>query len=136
MNRLIVLALCLFPGLAAAKQTFDPIQPQRIAKPDLTYRMDGDELIVSTMVTIYDAPHVVLTSLEPMDIEPPILRFTVIQNADHWLSGKKAVPIEWRFRGKAKSDWRPHMINGQWLVLNTAELNQLGGSALKLKKGW
>jgi hypothetical protein len=135
MNRLIVLALCLFPGLAAAGRTLDPVEPQRIAKPDVTYRVDGDVLIVATTITIYDAPHVVITSLDPADILPPILRYTVIQNADHFLEGKKTVPIEWRFKAKETGS-RPHMIKGQWLVLYTNELNQLGGAALKLTKGW
>ena len=135
MNRLIVLALCLIPGFAAGKHTMDPVQPQRIAKSDLTYRVEGDELIVSTTITIYDAPHVVITSLDPADILPPILRYTVIQNADHMFDGKKSVPIEWRFKAKEIGS-RPHMIKGQWLVLYTDELKQLGGSALKLMKGW
>src|SRR5262245_62756530 len=135
MNRLIVLALCLFPALAAAERTLDPVGPQRIAKPDVTYRVDGDDLIVSTTITIYDAPHVVITSLDPADILPPILRYTVIQNADHMFDGKKTVPIEWRFK-VSETGSRPHMIKGQWLVLYTDELKQLGGAALKLAKGW
>jgi len=135
MNRLIVLGLCLIPGLAVGKQALDPVGPQRIAKPDVTYRVDGDVMIVSTMITIYDAPHVLIISLDPADILPPILRYTVIQNADHMFDGKKTVPIEWRFKVKETGS-RPHMIKGQWLVLYTDELKQLGGAALKLTKGW
>src|SRR4051794_28767975 len=98
MNRLIVLALCLIPGLAAAERTPDPLGPKRLPKPNVTYRQDGDDLVISTLVTIYDAPHVVLTSLDPADIDPPILRYTVIQNANYMFQGKKTVPIEWRFK--------------------------------------
>ena len=135
--RLIVLTLCLIPGLATAERTLDPVHPKRLPKSEVTFRQDGDDLIVSTMATIYDAPHVVLTSVEKAEIYPPILRYTVIQNADHWLQGKKTVPIEWRFKGMSKETrWRPGMINGQWIVLDTEELNQLGGAALKLTKGW
>jgi hypothetical protein len=137
MNRLIVLVLCLVPGLAAAERTPDPVQPKRVPKSEVKFRQDGDDLIVSTTITIYDAPHVVLTSVEKADIYLPILRYTVIQNADHWLEGKKTVAIEWRFKSMYKEPgWRPGMINGQWLVLDTDELNQLGGTALKLTKGW
>jgi len=137
MKRLVVLTLCLIPGLAAAERTPDPVHPQRLPKAEVKFRQDGDDLIVYTMVTIYDAPHVVLTSVEKADIYPPILRYTVLQNADHWLQGKKTVAIEWRFKSMQKEPgWRRAMINGQWIVLDTDELNQLGGSALKLTKGW
>jgi hypothetical protein len=137
MTRWIVLALCLIPGLAAAERTLEPVRPKDLPKAEVTFRQDGDDLIVSTMVTIYDGPHIVLTSLEPYEIYPPMLRYTVIQNASHWSLGKKTVAIEWRFKGMYKqSDWRPGTVHGQWLVLDTNELNQLGGAALKLTKGW
>jgi hypothetical protein len=137
MKRLIVLTLCLIPGLAAAERTPDPVQPKELPMAEVTFRQDGDDLIVSMMVTIHDAPHVVLTSAEKFEIYPPILRYTVLQNADHYRQGTKTVAIEWRFKGMYKqSDWRPHRINGQWIVLDTEELNQLGGAALKLSKGW
>jgi hypothetical protein len=136
MKRLIVLALCLIPGLAAAERTPAPVHPQSLPKADVTYRQDGNDLIVSTIVTIYDAPHVVLTAVDHAETYLPILRYTVVQNADHMFQGKKTVPIEWRFKGGKKSDWGVHMIKGQWLVFYTEELNQLGGAALKLTKGW
>ena len=118
MTRLIVLTLCLIPGLVAAERTPEPVHPKSLPKVEVNFRQDGDDLIVSTMVTIYDAPHVVLTSVEKADIYPPILRYTVIQNADHYLQGKKTVAIEWRFKGMHKqSEWRPGTINGQLIIL-------------------
>lgn len=128
MTRLTFLALFLTPALPATAE----FRPK--TEPELTYKQDGDTLIVSTTVTINGSDHVLLTSVDRTEQNPPRLRYTIFQNSDVLVRGEKKVTIEWRLKGYKDGD-KSFKVVGQVVMLNTEELKELGGKAAVLAKG-
>ena len=122
MLRWMALSVCLAPALAAGAET----------KHKMSYRVSGDQFVVSTTVRIDGGKYLVLTSLGNEDILPPILQYTIIQNADEIpTTGSQQVTVEWRFPASA-ADRPPSWVRGRVVKLNTRELELIGGKARKL----
>ena len=126
MNWVIALAVCFVPTLALAGE------PAK--KHELTYKRDGDTLIVSTTIKVLDARHLVFATVENTDSLVASLRYTVTQNSDELPIREKDVTIEWRITGE-RAGFHPGGVTGQVIQLSTEELKQLGGKALDLVGG-
>ena len=112
-----------------------PVVPWNESEPTLklSYKTDGNDLIVSTELMISGGPHLVLTSLDSTEAITPGLRYTIIHNSDYLTDRVNYVTVEWRLKDY-KEKIRPSRVTGQTIGLSTAELKQLGGKALDLVK--
>jgi len=99
----------------------------------LTYKTDGNDLIVSTSILIPGGPHLLFTSFDNTEARTPGLRYTIIRNSDDLYESAKFVTIEWRLRDY-KTELLPSRVTGQMIALSTAELKPVGGKALELVK--
>ena len=124
--RLLHVVCCLLISNMVARAEREPAQ-------ELKYRIEGNDLIVSTEITLIGSPHLLLTSIDRTEQSPPVLRYSIIQNADHRYESLKYVNIEWRLKNHNTDD-RPTRVVSAVLSLTTDELKQLGGKALELVK--
>jgi len=120
----VVCCLLILPVIARAK--IEPVHK-------LTYKTDGNDLIVSTELMISGTPHLLLTSIDNTEALAPGLRYTIIHNTDHLNDRVKYVTVEWRLKNYG-TKVRPTQVTGQTIALSTEELKQLGGKALDLVK--
>jgi hypothetical protein len=124
--RLLPVVYCLFVWPAIVRAEIEPVHK-------LTYRTDGNDLIVSTELLISGTPHLLLTSIDNTEALAPGLRYTIIQNSDYLNDRAKYVTVAWRLKNYG-TKVRPTQVSGQTIALSTAELKQLGGKALDLVK--
>jgi hypothetical protein len=123
MFRPIALCVCLVPALALGAE------PKK--KHELSFKKDGDTLIVSTTIQIDEGKHLLLATFDNTEALAPGLVYTVIQNSDTLAVTKRDLTIEWRITGdRAKA--QPHRVKGQVIKLSTEELKLIGGKALEL----
>ncbi|HKB02980.1 MAG TPA: hypothetical protein VKD90_12220 [Gemmataceae bacterium] len=125
MYRLLTLTLFLAPTLPAGAE----LRP----KEELKYKKDGNDLIVSTTITVNGSDHILLTTFEINDSLIASPKYTVIQNSDRLVHSQKKLTIEWRITGE-RAKFKPTRVKGQVLLLSADELNQLGGKAAELTK--
>lgn len=104
------------------------LQPK---KPELAFVQDGDDLVISTTITINGADHVLITWFDDTDAGTPGLRYTVIQNADRLVRCQKEITVVWRLKGQVKQSG-PYTVTPRILQLSTAELKGFGGEVAKL----
>jgi hypothetical protein len=133
MNR-TVLAVALVALPAAAE---DPPKRDRPPEPELSFRQDGDDLVATATVRANGADHVLLTSHDKRG-KDVVLRYTLIQNRDRLVRGEgdasrhlKEVKAEWRLKGQ-KKEGATFKVDGTYLMLTTAELEQLAREVGKL----
>jgi hypothetical protein len=129
------LALCLTPALAAAE---DPPKRDLAPQPVLSFKQDGDDLVVTTSVRANGSDHVLLTGHYKRG-KDVVLRYTLIQNRDRLVRveaetrSQKMVGIEWRLKGQKKDD-TGFKVEAHYLMLTTAELEQLGKEVGRLTR--
>jgi hypothetical protein len=133
MNR-IVLSLVLVAAPALAE---DPPKRDRPPAPELSFKQDGADLVVTAKVRANGADHVLLTSHSTRG-KDVVLRYTLIQNQDRLVRGDgdgsrhlKEVNVEWRLKGQKAED-AGFKVEATYLTLTTAELEQLGKEVGKL----
>ena len=94
-------------------------------KPELTFRQDGDDLVVTTTLTVNDnyGPHVVLTEQEfnPTEVD---LSCCVVQASELIAGrGKKKIEVEWRLARHKKGE-ETYRVEACTITLQTPELKR------------
>lgn len=104
-----VLALAMAAGVRAADD-----------KPEVTYKQDGNDLVVSVKVRLNSSPHALFAWVEGTDKEP-VLRYLVVQNPDVFNRSLKWTTVEWRLPGKKEADVKVK-VDGVTMHAKTADL--------------
>lgn len=94
---------------------------------ELAFASDGNDLVVSMMLTINGSAHVAMTdsSVDPASGEVK-LAFTVVQNADRLLRCQKKIALTWRLVGRVKGN-ETYRASGAVMMLKGEQIKGLGG---------
>ena len=93
-------------------------------KPELTFRQDGDDLVVTTTLRVNNSPHVVLTDFAIMQPKNEVhLSCSVIQNRDLLVRSRKEIEVEWRLPRHKKGD-ESYRVESWPITPGTGELEQ------------
>jgi hypothetical protein len=90
-------------------------------KPELTYKQDGNDLVVSLKVRANNSEHALVAWTEGGDKELT-LRYVLVQNPDAFHRSLKWVTAEWRLAGKKEADVKVKGVDPAVLNLKTADL--------------
>lgn len=99
-------------------------------KPEVTYKQDGNDLVVSLKVTANNSPHALFAWADGSDKELT-LRYFLVQNTDAFVRSRKEVTVEWRLAGKKEADVKVKGVEPVKLNVKTADLK---GFAEELQK--
>jgi hypothetical protein len=91
-------------------------------KPEPTFRQDGDDLVVTTTLTVNISPHVVLTEQEfnPTEVH---LSCCVVQASELAGGRKKKIEVEWRLARHKKGE-ETYRVEACTITLQTPELKR------------
>ena len=102
-------------GLAASAFSADE-------KPKLKFTQDGDDLVVSTTITVNAGPHVLWTHV--IDLGRDVsLYYYVIQNRDVLYRSQKQIEVKWRLVGHKQGQANYHTRES--FIPSSAELKEL-----------
>jgi hypothetical protein len=93
-------------------------------QPELTFRQDGDDLVVVATLTVNNSPHVVLTeSVIGQRADKVHLFCYVIQNRDLLVRSRKEIAVEWHLTGRTRAD-ESYQVGTCTVTAGTGELRQ------------
>jgi hypothetical protein len=98
--------------------------------PELSFRQDGEDLVVTTQIRINGSEHVLLTNSFRTE-KIFTLSYCVIQNSDRMVRHQKTLDIEWRLK-KHRKGQEEYQVKDQYLGLDTAEFERLGDQVRNL----
>ena len=109
----LAIGLCLWTKSSASDK-----------EDELTFRQDGDDLVVTTTLTVNNSPHVVLTDFAMISPKDEVhLSCSVVQNRDLLVRSRKEIKVEWRLPRHKKGD-RSYRVESWPITPGTGELQQ------------
>jgi hypothetical protein len=91
-------------------------------RPELKFTQDGEDLVVSTMITVNNSSHALWTHATFVGNNMR-LSYQVFQNRDLLVRSQKQIEVQWRLVGHTKGDETYHVE--QRFLPSSAELKEL-----------
>ena len=120
-----------FHGLAAVALVLAMSAVRADDKPEVTYKQDGADVVVSVKARANNSPHALIATTEGSD-KALTLRYVLVQNPDIFVRSMKWVTVEWRLVGKKEEDVKVKGVERVELNVKTADLKAFADQVQKV----